>query len=150
MLAQLATHRRPSVPALTELGDACTHARTLDQHQRPEMFGAVPRSATRRRRTAPGDSAGADHDRATERSCIVDQAELRWRIRRDLTSLFVENVLAGNGITREAERHLVPWLKLACETLEKSDEHRRSPRMSPRNGASAAGPTCSPPQIGPT
>ncbi|MFF2111626.1 hypothetical protein [Rhodococcus koreensis] len=118
MLAQLATHRRPSVPALTELGDACAHARTLDQHQRPEIFGAVPRRTTRRLRTAPGDSAGADHDRATEQSCIVDQAELRWRIRRDLTSLLVENALAGNGITREAERHLVPWLKLACETLD--------------------------------
>ncbi|SEC24535.1 hypothetical protein SAMN04490220_1151 [Rhodococcus jostii] len=25
---------------------------------------------------------------------------------------------SGNGITREAERHLVPWLKLACETLD--------------------------------
>ncbi|TQC49524.1 hypothetical protein EEB14_09400 [Rhodococcus sp. WS4] len=82
------------------------------------MFGAIPRRATRRRRPAPGDSAGADHDRATERSCIVDQAELRWRIRRDLTTLLVENAIAGNGITREAERHLVPWLKLACETLD--------------------------------
>ncbi|WP_009478513.1 hypothetical protein [Rhodococcus sp. JVH1] len=118
MLAQLATHRRPSLPALTELCDACTHARTLDQHQRPEMFGAITRRATRRLRAAPADSAGADHDRATGRSCIVDQAELRWRIRRDLTSLLVENALAGDGISREAERHLVPWLKLACETLD--------------------------------
>ena len=118
MLAQLATHRRPSLPALTELCDVCTHARTLDHHQRPEMFGAIARRATRRLRTAPGDSAGADNDRATGRSCIVDQAELRWRIRRDLTSLVFENVLAGDGISREAERHLVPWLKLACETLD--------------------------------
>ena len=118
MLAQLATHRRPSLPALTELCDVCTHARALDQHQRPEMFGAIPRRATRRLRTAPADSADADHGRATGRSCIVDQAELRWRILRDLTSLVVENAIAGNGITREAERHLVPWLKLACETLD--------------------------------
>jgi len=118
MLAQLAIHRRPSLPALTELCDVCTHARALDQHQRPEMFGAITHRATRRLRTAPADLVGADHDRATERSCMVDQAELRWRIRRDLTSLLVENAIAGNGITREAERHLVPWLKLACENLD--------------------------------
>nr|EJI98236.1 hypothetical protein JVH1_4102 [Rhodococcus sp. JVH1] len=91
MLAQLATHRRPSLPALTELCDVCTHARTLDQHQRPEMFGAIPRRATRLLRTATADSADADHGMATGRSCIVDQTELRWRIRRDLTSLLVEN-----------------------------------------------------------
>ena len=78
---------------------------------------------------------------------MVDQAELRWRIRRDLTSLLVENAIAGNGISREAERHLVPWLKLACETL---DSPMSISRMSPRNGASAADPTCSPPPIGPT
>ena len=86
---------------------------------------AIPRRATRRLRTAPGDSAGADHDRATGRSCIVDQAELRWRIRRDLTSLLVENAIAGNGITREAERHLVPWLT-GVRDPRQSHEHRRS------------------------
>ncbi|MFD7012620.1 hypothetical protein [Rhodococcus jostii] len=118
MLAQRATHRRPSLPALTELCDACTHARTLDQHQRPEMFGAIARKATRRLRTAPGDSARRRPRSGHQRSCLVDQAELRWRIRRDLTGFSPVKALAGDEITREAERHLVPWLKLACETLD--------------------------------
>ncbi|WAM19704.1 hypothetical protein [Rhodococcus sp. JS3073] len=52
------------------------------------------------------------------RSPIVDQAALRWRIRRDLTGLTLENALAGTGTTREAERHLAPWLKQAAAALD--------------------------------
>ncbi|QYB00368.1 hypothetical protein I1A62_04950 (plasmid) [Rhodococcus sp. USK10] len=48
----------------------------------------------------------------------MGQAELRWRIRRDLTGLTLENALPGTGTTRDAERHFAPWLKQAAATLD--------------------------------
>ncbi|MDF3312179.1 hypothetical protein P3H15_45240 [Rhodococcus sp. T2V] len=102
LISHLAGGWRPTVREIHELEDACVHACTLDRRQHPELL-----------RTAR--SSGS---RSTTRSPIVDQAELRWRIRRDLTRLTLENALAGTGTTREAERHLAPWLTHAAAVLD--------------------------------
>ncbi|MFD7010821.1 hypothetical protein [Rhodococcus jostii] len=102
LISHLAGGRRPTLREIHELEDACAHACALDRHQHPELFGTSRFSGSR----------------STMRSPIVDQAELRWRIRRDLTGLTLENALAGTGTTREAERHLAPWLTHAAAILD--------------------------------
>lgn len=64
--------------------------------------------ARRRRRTGPRD-----------RGPIADQAELRWRIRADLSNLRLEGALIGGPIEREAGRKFEPWL---TDTLISLDE----------------------------
>nr|WP_271209317.1 hypothetical protein [Rhodococcus wratislaviensis]GLK33820.1 hypothetical protein GCM10017611_06630 [Rhodococcus wratislaviensis] len=102
LISNLAGGRRPTLREIHELEDACAHACALDRRQRSELYGTSRFSGSR----------------STTRSPIVDQAELRWRIRRDLTGLTLENALAGTGTTREAERHLAPWLKQAAAALD--------------------------------
>lgn len=65
-------------------------------------------SARRRRRVGPRD-----------RGPIADQAELRWRMRADLSNLRLEGALIGGSIEREAGRRFEPWL---ADTLHRLDE----------------------------
>ncbi|MGW4335440.1 hypothetical protein ACWEK5_21855 [Rhodococcus koreensis] len=85
LISHLADGRRPTLREVRELDDACAHACALDRRHRPEVPGTPTFSGSR----------------STSRSPIVDQAELRWRIRRDLTGLTLEHALAGTGTTRE-------------------------------------------------
>lgn len=66
-----------------------------------------PPSARRRRRPGPRD-----------RGPVADQAELRWRIRGDLSALRLEAALISGPMEREAGRRFEPWL---TDTLRRLD-----------------------------
>ena len=102
LISTLADGRRPTLREIHELDDACAHACALDRRQRSEMP------------CTPKFSEG----RSTTRSPIVDQAELRWRIRRDLTALTSRTRSPAPAPPARGERHLAPWLGHAAATLD--------------------------------
>lgn len=53
-----------------------------------------------------------------DRGPIADQAELRWRISRDLATLHMEEVFGGGADIREAGRLYRPWLEDILTRLE--------------------------------